>query len=90
MAAVTQLFDGQPQGVPEYAVIHLGAMEGLFAPEAWELFDVGSGGTGRMGSGLAIQAGLLVHGMNTALGSYSPFDTTISTPALLDSVSKYA
>lgn len=31
VAAVTDLFDGQPQGAPEYAVINLGSMEGLFA-----------------------------------------------------------
>ncbi|MGH9890539.1 MAG: DEAD/DEAH box helicase family protein, partial [bacterium] len=30
MAAVTDLFDGQPQGPPEYSVINLGAMGGLF------------------------------------------------------------
>ncbi len=30
VAAVTELFDGQPQGPPEYAVINLGSMEGLF------------------------------------------------------------
>jgi hypothetical protein len=30
VAAMTDLFDGQPQGAPEYAVINLGAMEGLF------------------------------------------------------------
>ena len=35
VAAVTELFDGQPQGPPEYAVIDLGAMEeGLFAGQA--------------------------------------------------------
>jgi hypothetical protein len=32
VAAVTDLFDGQPQGAPEYAVINLGSMEGLFDP----------------------------------------------------------
>jgi type III restriction enzyme len=31
VAAVTGLFEGQPQGAPEYAVISLGSMEGLFA-----------------------------------------------------------
>jgi type III restriction enzyme len=31
IAAVTDLFDGQPQGAPEYAVIDLGIMGGLFA-----------------------------------------------------------
>lgn len=31
VAAITDLFDGQPQGTPEYAVINLGSMEGLFA-----------------------------------------------------------
>ena len=29
--AVTDLFDGQPQGAPEYAVINLGNMEGIFS-----------------------------------------------------------
>ena len=31
VSAVTDLFVGQPQGPPEYAVINLGSMEGLFA-----------------------------------------------------------
>lgn len=31
VAAVTDIFDGQPQGAPEYAVINVGPMEGLFA-----------------------------------------------------------
>jgi len=31
VAAVTDLFEGQPQGVPEYSVIHVEGMGGLFA-----------------------------------------------------------
>ena len=31
LAAVTDLFDGQPQGAPEYAVINMGTGTGLFA-----------------------------------------------------------
>jgi type III restriction enzyme len=31
VAAVTGLFDGQPQGAPEYAVINMGSATGLFA-----------------------------------------------------------
>lgn len=31
MAAVTDLFDGQPQGAPEYSVINMGSGTGLFA-----------------------------------------------------------
>ncbi len=31
MAAVTELFEGQPQGPPEYSVIKLGEMGGIFA-----------------------------------------------------------
>ena len=31
VAAVTDLFDGQPQGAPEYAVIHTEDLGGLFA-----------------------------------------------------------
>lgn len=31
VAAVTDLFDGQPQGAPEYAVIDQGSLEGLYA-----------------------------------------------------------
>jgi type III restriction enzyme len=31
VAAVTDLFDGQPQGAPEYSVISMGTMDGLFA-----------------------------------------------------------
>ena len=42
MAAVTHLFDGQPQGVPEYAVINLGAMEGLFAGQERTELGVGN------------------------------------------------
>jgi type III restriction enzyme len=30
VAAVTELFEGQPQGAPEYSVINLGANDGLF------------------------------------------------------------
>jgi type III restriction enzyme len=33
VAAATDLFDGQPQGPPEYAVINMGKMEGLFAAQ---------------------------------------------------------
>jgi len=40
VAAITDLFDGQPQGAPEYAVINLGSMEGLFAGQV----GVGKGG----------------------------------------------
>ncbi|MDQ3775077.1 MAG: DEAD/DEAH box helicase family protein [Pseudomonadota bacterium] len=42
VAAVTHLFDGQPQGVPEYAVINLGAMEGLFAGQERTELGVGN------------------------------------------------
>ncbi|WP_136526315.1 restriction endonuclease [Geomonas ferrireducens] len=31
VASITNLFQGQPQGAPEYAIITLGSMEGLFA-----------------------------------------------------------
>jgi type III restriction enzyme len=31
VAAITDLFDGQPQGTPEYAVINVGSWDGLFA-----------------------------------------------------------
>ena len=36
VAAVTDLFDGQPQGAPEYTVIHLGNWDddGLFTGQA--------------------------------------------------------
>ena len=42
VAAVTDLFDGQPQGAPEYAVINLGAMEGLFAGQDRTELGVGN------------------------------------------------
>ncbi|MGH8590912.1 MAG: DEAD/DEAH box helicase family protein [Gammaproteobacteria bacterium] len=42
MAAVTDLFDGQPQGAPEYAVINLGSMEGLFAGQERTELGVGN------------------------------------------------
>jgi hypothetical protein len=49
VAAVTDLFDGQPQGAPEYAVISLGQMEGLFAgQDRSELMEI----DGAMGSAL--------------------------------------
>ena len=42
VGAVTDLFDGQPQGAPEYSVIDLGAMEGLFAGQARTELGVGN------------------------------------------------
>ncbi|MCP9471889.1 MAG: DEAD/DEAH box helicase family protein [Nitrospira sp.] len=42
MAAVTDLFDGQPQGAPEYAVIDLGTMEGLYAGQDRTELGVGN------------------------------------------------
>ena len=41
VAAVAELFDGQPQGAPEYAVIKMGNMEGLFAGQ--ERTELGAG-----------------------------------------------
>ena len=41
IAAVTNLFDGQPQGAPEYAVINTGNMQGIFAGQ--EQTELGSG-----------------------------------------------
>jgi type III restriction enzyme len=34
VASVTDLFEGQPQGAPEYAVIKVGDMGGLFAGQS--------------------------------------------------------
>ena len=31
VAAVTDLFDGQPQGAPEFAIINIGDLGGMFA-----------------------------------------------------------
>ena len=42
VAAVTDLFEGQPQGAPEYAVIDLRALEGLFAGQARTELGVGN------------------------------------------------
>ena len=42
VAAVTNLFDGQPQGAPEYAVINLGEMGGLFAGQDRTELGVGN------------------------------------------------
>jgi len=42
VAAVADLFDGQPQGVPEFAVINLGNMEGLFAGQDRTELGVGN------------------------------------------------
>jgi type III restriction enzyme len=41
VAAITDLFDGQPQGAPEYAVINVGVWGGLFAGQ--ERTDLGAG-----------------------------------------------
>jgi len=41
MAAITGLFDGQPQGAPEYAVIKMGDMGGLFGGQ--EQTELGAG-----------------------------------------------
>ena len=42
VAAVTDLFDGQPQSAPEYAVINVGPMEGLFAGQDRSELGVGN------------------------------------------------
>ena len=42
IAAVTDLFDGQPQGSPEYAVINLGEMGGIFAGQEQTELGVGN------------------------------------------------
>jgi restriction endonuclease len=42
VAAVTDLFDGQPQGPPEYSVINLGSAEGLFAGQDRTELGVGN------------------------------------------------
>lgn len=41
VAAIAELFEGQPQGAPEYAVIKMGSMEGLF--EGQERTELGAG-----------------------------------------------
>lgn len=42
MAAITDLFEGQPLGPPEYAVINMGAMQGLFAGQDRTELGVGN------------------------------------------------
>jgi len=42
LAAVTELFEGQPQGAPEYAVIHLGAFGSLFTGQDRTELGVGN------------------------------------------------
>ena len=42
VAAVTDLFDGQPQGAPEYAVINTGDQGGLFAGQDQTKLGVGN------------------------------------------------
>jgi type III restriction enzyme len=42
VAAVTDLFEGQPQGAPEYAVIRMGEMGGLFAGQDRTELGVGN------------------------------------------------
>ena len=44
VAAVTDLFDGQPQGAPQYTVIHLGNWDddGLFTGQARSELGVGN------------------------------------------------
>ena len=49
-AAVTDLFDGQPRGAPEYAVINLGHMGGIFSGQ--EQTELGSGNSLLLAEGL--------------------------------------
>ena len=42
VAAVTDLFDGQPQGAPEFSVIEVGDWGGLFAGQARTELGVGN------------------------------------------------
>lgn len=42
VAAVTDLFDGQPQGAPEYSVINVGSLGGLFAGQESTELGVGN------------------------------------------------
>jgi len=42
VAAVTDLFEGQPQGAPEYSVIQVGDWQGLFAGQARTELGVGN------------------------------------------------
>lgn len=42
VAAITDLFDGQPQGVPEYSVIHVDSDDGLFAGQQQSELGVGN------------------------------------------------
>jgi type III restriction enzyme len=42
VAAVTDLFDGQPQGAPEFSVIEVGDWGGLFAGQAQTELGVGN------------------------------------------------
>src|SRR2546422_10137387 len=43
IAAVTDLFEGQPQGPPEYAVIDMGEWGGMFAGQQQTELGVGNG-----------------------------------------------
>lgn len=42
VSAITGLFDGQPQGAPEYSVINLGDYGGLFAGQSRTELGVGN------------------------------------------------
>lgn len=42
VAAVADLFEGQPQGTPEYAIINVGGMGGLFAGQEQTELGVGN------------------------------------------------
>ena len=42
VAAMTDLFEGQPQGAPEYSVIHVEGMDGLFAGQTSTELGVGN------------------------------------------------
>lgn len=42
VAAMTDLFDGQPQGAPDYSVIQIGDMAGLFAGQAQSELGLGN------------------------------------------------
>jgi type III restriction enzyme len=42
IAAVTDLFDGQPQGVPEYSIINTGNHIGLFSGQEQTELGIGN------------------------------------------------
>jgi len=86
VAAVTELFDGQPQGAPEYSVIQAGDWGGLFAGQARTELGVGNhlllAPDKLLGNARTVQTRYDIEIADTAapLESWELFDTAANVP----------